>query len=88
MRRYKVLTFLIMVLGRIRQQVAGNVMGLIKDSPLVKDEIGIDELVDYRGILIMCCDCGLEHRFFNDAEILGAWPLRPIGYDYQGRLTE
>lgn len=95
MRRYKVLTFLIMVFGRMRQRVVGNRMVVVRDSPLIKDEIGIDELED-RGVLVICCDCGLEHRFSRrrvlspfperQKDILAAWPLRPEGYDYRGRL--
>lgn len=95
MRRYKILTFLIMVLGRMRQRVAGDLMELIKKSPLIVEEIGIDELED-RGILVECCDCGLAHRFFRHRvlspfserkkDILKTWPLRAVGYDYSWRL--
>ncbi len=95
MIRYKVLTLLIMVLGKLRQRATSNVMQVVRNSPLIKDEIGIDELED-RGILVICCDCGLEHRFFRhrhlspfperQKDILAAWPLRPEGYDYSLRL--
>lgn len=92
MRWYKILTFLIIVLGRIRHRVTlGMWEGLRKDSPLIKDTIPFDELDRKRGVTIECCDCGLEHRFFKEflfdlgINVLQAWPLRPEGYDYSWR---
>lgn len=86
MLKYKVLTFLIMVLARLRRRVTGGRMGLVKNSPLIKDEIPFRYLDEERGILIECCDCGLEHRFFKAGLCLGVWPLRPTGYDYSWRV--
>jgi len=91
---YKILTFLIIVLGKIRRRVAGYKMELVKDSPLMAEDMAFEQLED-RGFLIRCCDCGLEHRLFRhrvlspfperQSDVLKAWPLRAIGYDYSWR---
>lgn len=83
---YKVLTFLIMILSKWRKSVArGGYMRMVKNSPLIKDKIPFREL-ERNGVLVKCCDCGLEHRFLKDEEELKAQPLRPIDYDYSWRL--
>lgn len=97
MMKYKALTLLIIILGRLRARIASGIwMGLVKDSPLIKDDITADELED-RGVLIICCDCGLEHRLFRhkvlspfrerEKDLLKAWPLRPVRYDYSCRRS-
>ena len=87
MKPYKLLTFLIMILGKWRQKVArGGYMGLRKNSPLIKDTIPFQDIAKGRGVLVECCDCGLEHRFFKDGEEFKAQPLRPIDYDYSWRI--
>lgn len=86
MLRYKLLTLLIMLLGDLRDAMTTGWMALVKDSPLIKDSIPFDALSEKRGVAIICCDCGLEHRLFKDGQELKAWPLRPKGYDYSLRL--
>lgn len=91
---YKLLTFLIIILGRLRERVAGNKMHLIKNSPLMAEDMAFEQLED-RGFLIICCDCGLSHRIFRhrhlspyperQKDVLKAWPLRAMGYDYSWR---
>ena len=86
MKTYKILTFLIMILGKWRQKASCNEkMGLIKDSPLIRDTILFRDIAERKGILVKCCDCGLEHRFFKEGEELKAQPFRPINYDYAWR---
>lgn len=83
--RYKILTFLIMVLNKWRYSVVSD-WRIVKKSPLVKDTIPFKELAEDYGVIIECCDCGLKHRFFKEGEELKLQPLRPVDYDYSWRL--
>lgn len=93
MSRYKILTFLIMVLGKLRRRCAHH-MVLYKTTPfryVVPTRVRLTDLTDKRGILLGCCDCGLEHRYFVEysadirADELKIWALRPEEYDYSWR---
>lgn len=95
MKRYKILTFLITVLRRLRRRfLIGEWMGLKTDSLLIEGVILFDDLSEKRGVLIECCDCGLEHKFFKKfdfgvgGDILQIYSLRPVGYDYTWRLGD
>ena len=85
---YKLLTLLIILLGRLRFRVAGGryaAWELRKD----RDEENLMPGMWFskaRGILLECCDCGLSHRLFESDRGSHAWPERPKDYDYKWRL--
>jgi len=103
LQAYKVLTLLIILLGKLRFRLSFRLeKGFRKDSPL---EAPLPfRYLSINGIWVECCDCGLAHRFFKGTlddwfrgieieeigpgeEVLRAWPLRPDGYDYSWRLA-
>ena len=85
---YKILTLLIILLGRLRFKAAGGryeLLELRKD----RDEKNLMPQMWFSkgsGILLECCDCGLSHRLFESERGSHAWPERPRGYDYSWRL--
>ena len=85
---YKVLTLLIILLGRLRFYVSGGRYGSWelrsdRDEQNLMPQMWFSKA---RGILLECCDCGLSHRLFESNRGSHAWPERPKGYDYKWRL--
>ena len=88
LRLYKLLTTLIIFLGRLRFRAIG---GRYIDWELRKDRDEQNLMPQMwfsraNGILLECCDCGLSHRLFESERGSHAWPERPKGYDYKWRL--
>jgi len=82
---YKLLTFLIMLLAKLRHK-----WGYGKSWVIRKDRDEANLIPGYsfkgKGIMIICCDCGLGHRFFEDDKGIHCLPERPEKYDYKWRL--
>lgn len=85
---YKVLTLLIILLGRLRFYAIGRAyapweLRSDRDEQNLMPQMWFSKA---RGILLECCDCGLSHRLFESDRGSHAWPERPKGYDYKWRL--
>ena len=85
---YKLLTLFIIFLGRLRFRVISGRSGSWEirsgqDKQNLMPQVWFSKA---RGILLECCDCGLAHRLFESDLGSHAWPERPRGYDYKGRL--
>jgi len=77
---YEILTFLIMVLGWLREKLKLRWV-ILKHRTFFTS---MKELEGF-GYLFVCCDCGLSHRVFLKKEGEFMQPSRPNGYSYKLR---
>ena len=72
---YKVLTQLIIILGRLRGRLDLDMV--IRRDRTFEDPPHLFSVV--------CCDCGLSHFYPKEKGIRLSQPVRPKGYDYSWR---
>ena len=73
---YQLLTSLIIMIGRLRDRLCSHKYALRCDRTLPWTE-------NPKAMSMICCDCGLTHFIVAGQTVT---PIRPITYDYRGRM--
>jgi len=82
---YRLLTSLIILLGRARFKMGNSLGWEIRKDRAEQNQIHFDINL---GFLLECCDCGLSHKLQQRQGFIDCIPERPRGYDYSWRFGQ